>query len=94
MSDKTATKKNVKSTHIPTSDPTLNPTSDPTSENAKLTDQDKRNAALYELLHSEVTDQNAALNIMIAYLGLAQQRGCYAFDESAKIYECINMFKT
>lgn len=39
-----------------------------------------------------IKDQNMALNIIINFLGLAQKRGAFAIDESAKIWECIKMF--
>jgi hypothetical protein len=39
-----------------------------------------------------ITSENVALNVMVMFLNLAQNRGCYRIDESAKIYECIKMF--
>lgn len=41
----------------------------------------------------QVTDENSALNVMVAFLGVAQKRGAFAINESAKIYECIQVFK-
>ena len=40
-----------------------------------------------------VTDENSALNVMVTFLGIAQKRGCFAINESAKIYQCIQMFQ-
>ena len=40
-----------------------------------------------------VTDENSALNVMVAFLGVAQKRGAFAINESAKIYECIQVFQ-
>ena len=40
-----------------------------------------------------IKDENAALNVMVSFLGLAQKRGVFTFDESAKIWECIKMFQ-
>lgn len=40
-----------------------------------------------------ITDQNVSLNVIISFLHLAQRRGAFTFDESAKILECIKMFK-
>ena len=40
-----------------------------------------------------VTDENSALNVMVAFLGVAQKRGTFAINESAKIYECIQVFQ-
>ena len=45
------------------------------------------------LLDVEVTDENIALNVMVRFLGLAQKRGSFTIDESAKIWECIKMFQ-
>ena len=39
-----------------------------------------------------VTDQNAALNVMVGFLNVAQQRGVYSVEESAKIWECMKFF--
>lgn len=46
-----------------------------------------------KLVDIEVKDENTALNIMVNFLGLAQKRGAFSFDESAKIWECIKMFQ-
>jgi len=40
-----------------------------------------------------VTDENAALNIMVSFLNIAQRRGVFSIDESAKIWECIKKFQ-
>ena len=40
-----------------------------------------------------VANENVALNLMVAFLNLAQSRGAFRFDESAKILECISTFK-
>jgi len=40
-----------------------------------------------------VTDENVALNMMVNFLTLAHKRGAFGFDESAKIWECIKIFK-
>jgi hypothetical protein len=34
------------------------------------------------------------LNVLVTYLNVAQRRGVFSFEESAKIWECINMFIT
>ena len=39
-----------------------------------------------------VTDENVALNIIISFLNAAQKRGVFNFEESAKIWECIQLF--
>lgn len=45
------------------------------------------------LVDVPVNDENTALNIMVSFLGLAQKRGVFTLDESAKIWECIKVFQ-
>jgi len=40
----------------------------------------------------EIVDENMALNVIVSFLGIAQQRGTFSIAESAKIYECIQKF--
>jgi hypothetical protein len=46
-----------------------------------------------KLVDVPVTDENMALNLMVSFLSLAQRRGCFTFDESAKIWECVKKFQ-
>jgi hypothetical protein len=46
-----------------------------------------------KLVDVPVTDENTALNMMVNFLSLAQKRGSFSFDESAKIWECIKIFQ-
>lgn len=41
-----------------------------------------------------VTNQNEALQMLVYFINLAQKRGTYSIEESAKIYECIKIFKS
>ena len=45
------------------------------------------------LVDVDITDENVALNVMVSFLNLAQRRGVFSFDESAKIWECVKMFQ-
>ena len=45
------------------------------------------------LLTIPINSENVALNVMVSYLNLAQRRGCFNIAESAKIWECIQMFQ-
>ena len=45
------------------------------------------------LLSVEIENQNVALNVLIGFIGIAQRRGVFAIDESAKIFECIKSFR-
>lgn len=47
-----------------------------------------------DLLNIEVTDDNVALNLIVSFLNLAQSRGAYTFEESSKIWDCIQRFVT
>lgn len=40
-----------------------------------------------------ITDENSALNVMVSFLILAQSKGAFTFEESAKILECIKKFQ-
>ena len=41
-----------------------------------------------------VNSHNAALNIIVALTGVAQKRGAFNIQESAKLWECIQAFNT
>ena len=45
------------------------------------------------LVDVKVVDENVALNLMVSFLNLAQKRGAFTIDESAKIWECIQKFQ-
>jgi hypothetical protein len=46
-----------------------------------------------KLVDVEVTSENVALNLLVSFLNLAQKRGCYTLDESAKIWQCVKAFQ-
>ena len=46
-----------------------------------------------KLVDVPVTNENMALNLLVSFINLAQRRGAFNIDESAKIYECIKMFQ-
>ena len=62
--------------------PTPAPTPAPTAQTPKV-----------NLLAVNITNENTALNVMVGFLSLAQQRGCFSIGESAKIFECIQIFR-
>jgi hypothetical protein len=41
------------------------------------------------LLDIVIDSPNAALNVMVGFLGIAQKRGAFAINESAKIFDAI-----
>ena len=69
---------------------------DPTSENIVLSETtpapapEKKEIRLVDV---PVTDENVALNLMVSFLTLAQKRGSFGLDESAKIWECVRKFQ-
>ena len=46
-----------------------------------------------KLVNATIDNQHMALNVLVGFIGVAQKRGSFALDESAKIYECIKMFQ-
>ena len=40
----------------------------------------------------KITNENEALNMLVYFLHLAQKRGVFNLQESAKIWECVQMF--
>jgi len=46
-----------------------------------------------KLTDVQVTDENVALNLIVSFVSLAQKRGTFSIDESAKIWECIKKFQ-
>lgn len=44
------------------------------------------------LVDVEIVDDSVALNLLVSFLNLAQKRGCFNMDESAKIWECVKRF--
>ena len=44
------------------------------------------------LLDIPVTNENTALNLLVAFINLAQRRGVFNIQESAKVWECIQQF--
>ena len=51
------------------------------------------NAGKSRLVDVVVTNQNEALQLIATFLNLAQKRGAFSLDESAKIWECIKYFQ-
>lgn len=45
------------------------------------------------LVDIQVSNPNEALQLIATFLNLAQKRGAFSLDESAKIWECIKFFQ-
>jgi hypothetical protein len=47
---------------------------------------------LINLTSIPITDENTALNMLVQFVNLAQKRGAFNIQESAKIWECVSKF--
>jgi hypothetical protein len=65
----------------------------PTPQETTPTPQETTPTPQVKLVEATISDQHMALNVIVGFIGVAQKRGCFALDESAKIYECIKMFQ-
>ena len=45
------------------------------------------------LVDVPLNSQQEALQLIVTFLNLAQKRGAFTIDESAKIWECMRMFQ-
>lgn len=45
------------------------------------------------ILNKTIDNENDALNVMVALMGVAQSRGAFSIPESAKLWECIKHFQ-
>ncbi len=45
------------------------------------------------LVDVPIVGQNDALQLIVTFLNLAQKRGAFTLDESAKIWECVKHFQ-
>ena len=91
----------VDNSNAPESAPASAPASAPesTSESAPCCDDSAPENAPEEkppqmnLLEVSIDNEQVALNVIIGFLGVAQRRGVFAINESAKIFECVNKFQ-
>ena len=45
------------------------------------------------LVDISLNNQQDALQLIVTFLHLAQKRGAFTLDESAKLWECIKLFQ-
>ena len=45
------------------------------------------------VLDVSIDNENVALNVLVTFVNLAQKRGAFNLNESAKIWECIEKFQ-
>jgi hypothetical protein len=46
----------------------------------------------HELLNVPITDENVALNLLVAFVNIAHSRNAFNLAESSKIWNCIQKF--
>ena len=61
------------------------------SESTTQLPGDKRQTRLVDI---PLNTQQDALQLIVTFLHLAQKRGAFTLDESAKLWECIKMFQS
>lgn len=49
--------------------------------------------AQVRLVDIPINTQQEALQLLVTFLNLAQKRGCFTIDESAKLWECMKKFQ-
>jgi len=60
--------------------------------NTESNSNEENSKAKARLVDMPVTNANEALNMLVTFLNLAQKRGAFTIDESAKIWSCIQFF--
>ena len=45
------------------------------------------------LVDVPINTHNDALQLLVTFINLAQKRGAFTLDESAKLWECIKLFQ-
>lgn len=63
----------------------------PAPQNSVVPEEDKSNQV--NILDVEITNENVALNVLVTFVNVAQKRGAFSMNESAKIWECIQKFQ-
>jgi hypothetical protein len=61
-------------------------------ENISMETSEKPQQPTPNLSDVTVTNENEALNMMVSFLHMAQKRGVFNLQESAKIWECVQIF--
>ena len=64
-----------------------------TASVAKNTSKPQEQPPQMSLVNVPITNENVSLNVMVGFLNLAQKRGVFNVQESAKIWECIRIFQ-
>ena len=46
-----------------------------------------------KIIDISIKDQNTALNVVFYFMTVAQKRGVFSLEESAKLWECMKYFQ-
>ena len=65
-----------------------NITMDATPENPSTAS----NAVQPSIMTVDIANENVALNILVSFINIAQKRGTFNLEESARIWECVQKF--
>ena len=85
------TENKVLSSSTQTSGVTAAPAPTPVSAPAPTGEQQQQPQQV-DILKLAVSNENQALNGLVAFLNVAQRRGVFTIPEASKINECIQMF--
>lgn len=64
----------------------------PTTPVASSVPIDSTTATQPSIMTVDIKDENVALNIMVSFLNIAQKRGTFNLEESARIWQCVQKF--
>ena len=84
---------NITNTVSEVQDAQPTPSVDASQSNVAQQSPDAQQTQNVNLLGVVVDNENTALNLLVGFLGVAQRRGVFAINESAKIHECVMMFQ-
>ena len=63
-----------------------------TAESPDIAESPDTSKTQINLLTVPIDNEMVALNVLIGFIGVAQKRGAFAINESAKLFECIKKF--
>jgi hypothetical protein len=79
---------------VPQQEPVLPPIPEETPQQTSVPEETPAPDQPVVLVNVPITDANVAFNVMISFLTVAQKRGAFAINESAKLWECLKFFLT
>jgi hypothetical protein len=79
---------------VPQQEPVLPPVPEETQPQTSAPQETPAPEQPVVLVNVPITDANVAFNVMVSFLTVAQKRGAFAINESAKLWECLKFFLT